>query len=142
MKTYTAPENFTATELVDLIHIAYEHAETTGQPVQVRAAGRVQYTHDPRAADLAAAQAARQTAGAHMSLCRRLCVTVQRDIAEANEHREAVDPATLDLYERLLDDERAAAQKYRVAADAVDALYARRAGLGLLTTHPDTDAAP
>lgn len=49
VKTYTAPENYTATELVDLIREAYTHADTTGEAVQVRAAGRVQYTHDPKA---------------------------------------------------------------------------------------------
>lgn len=133
MKTYTTPENYTAAELVDLIRQAYDHAEATGEAVQVRAAGRVQYTHTPHPSptDLATAQAARQTAGAHMSLCRRLCATVQRDITEANEHREAVAPATLELYERLLDDEKAAAHAYRLAADTVDAMYARRAGLGI-----------
>lgn len=38
MKTYTAPENYTAAELVDLIRQAYDHAEATGEAVQVRAA--------------------------------------------------------------------------------------------------------
>lgn len=71
----------------------------------------------------------RQSALAHLNLCRRLRDLANADISAANRHGESVALETLDVYDHLTDAEAAAVKAYARACHAVEAEQKRRAGL-------------